>query len=194
MDATGPFGTTLEYSPDGRFLAVASNDGYLTLFDAHTNALVSAFPAHSAPIRSVTFTNGLLVTGSDDKRISMFDLRALAGGSNGSQRAGGGRQSQVGSLGGHTGWVTSVEARNERLLASASSDGTIKLFDLANPGSAFGTLRDHTGDVWSLAWAPADRGESVQVEGLAGANAGLGDGRLLSVGDDAVLRWWRSGG
>lgn len=90
MSATGTFGTSVEYvsaftcrgslqklirisqSPDGRFLAVASDTGHVSLFDASTGSLVSAFPAHSAPIRSTTFTSSLFVTASDDKRINVF--------------------------------------------------------------------------------------------------------------------------
>ncbi|ORY90703.1 WD40-repeat-containing domain protein [Leucosporidium creatinivorum] len=188
MDATGTFGSAVEYSKDGRLLAVASDTGYVTLFDAETGQLVSTFPAHSSPIRSVSFTSSLLITGSDDKRINVFDLRALTSASSN----GGSRKGQVASLGGHEGWVVSVEARNERLLASGSADGTIKLFDLASPGSALSTLRDHTGDVWSLAWAPESGPPAL--EGLGGASAGIGGGQLVSAGEDGKLRWWRGGG
>lgn len=136
-------------SKDGRLLAVASDTGYVTLFDAETGQLVSTFPgkssvaspptlhlarlltlalapvpsmhslapstAHSSPIRSLTFTSDLLITGSDDKRINVFDIRALTSGYGSN---GGSRKGQVASLGGHEGWVVCVEARNERLLAS----------------------------------------------------------------------------
>lgn len=75
--------------------------------------------AHSAPIRSMTFTSSLLITASDDKRVNVFDLRALTAASTGATGGGGAsRRGQVASLGGHEGWVVSVEARNERLLAS----------------------------------------------------------------------------
>lgn len=110
----------------------------MTLFDAESGALISSFPgtsscslsptltpfltclatptaAHSAPIRSISFTSNLLITGSDDKRINVFDLRALTSSAASSS---GGRRGQVASLGGHEGWVVSVAARNERLLAS----------------------------------------------------------------------------
>lgn len=90
--------------------------------------------------------------------------------------------------------MTCVEARNDRLLASGSSDGTIKLYDMASPGTALSTLRDHRGDVWDLAFAPPDAAHAIEVEGLGGANAGLGGGRLVSVGEDATVRWWRAGG
>lgn len=86
---------------------------------------------------------------------------------------------------------------NRRLLtryARSSSDGTIKLFDLSSPSTALSTLRDHTGDVWSLAWAPEQVGSAPAVEGLGGAAAGLGAGRFVSAGEDGRLRWWNGGG
>ncbi|GAA5924605.1 WD40 repeat domain-containing protein [Sporobolomyces koalae] len=191
LEASGSFGSAVRYSNGGNLLAVATETGYATLFDSETGSLVSTFPAHSAPIRSMTFTSTLLITASDDKRVNVFDLRALSAASTGAA-SGGGRRGQVASLGGHEGWVVSVEARNERLLASGSADGTIKLFDLAAPSSALSTLRDHSGDVWALAWAPESG--PAPVEGLGGASAGLGGGRLVSAGEDGALRWWRGGG
>ncbi|GEM09320.1 WD repeat protein 61 [Rhodotorula toruloides] len=170
LEATGKFGMAVEYSRGGNLLAVSSDTGYVTLFDAETGSLVSSFPAHSAPIRSMSFTSNLLITGSDDKRINVFDLRALTSHSGAS--GGGGRRGQVASMGGHEGWVVTVGARNDRLLASGSSDGTIKLFDLSSPSTALSTLRDHTGDVWSLAWAPEPVGLAPAVEGL-GATLGV---------------------
>ncbi|BGP00872.1 WD repeat protein 61 [Rhodotorula toruloides] len=192
LEATGKFGMAVEYSQGGNLLAVSSDTGYVTLFDAETGSLVSSFPAHSAPIRSLSFTSNLLITGSDDKRINVFDLRALT--SHSGAAGGGGRRGQVASMGGHEGWVVTVAARNERLLASGSSDGTIKLFDLSSPSTALSTLRDHTGDVWSLAWAPEQAGSAPAVEGLGGAAAGLGGGRFVSAGEDGRLRWWNGGG
>lgn len=172
--------------------------------------------AHSAPIRSLQFTSNLLITASDDKRINIFDLRAITGGGS----SGGGRKGEVASLGGHEGWVVSVSARNERLLASglvlffscslliskldtdrvqycltiiiSSSDGTIKLWDLSNPTTALSTLRDHTGDVWSMSWKP--NSSAPLIDGLGGASAGIGGGQLVSAGEDGSLRWWRGGG
>jgi WD40 repeat protein len=75
-------------SISGSLLAVASETGYVSLFDAETGSLISSFPgpfyfriavaplpvltpsldaAHSAPIRSLSFTSNLLVTGSSIK-------------------------------------------------------------------------------------------------------------------------------
>lgn len=120
---------------------MATETGHVLLYDATTMQLVSTFPgsfltfisfrfqlssltcafhhsAHSAPIRSLVFSSSLLITASDDKRINVFDLRALSVGL-GSGSAGG-RKGQVSSLGGHEGWVCSLGVRNDRLLASGS--------------------------------------------------------------------------
>ncbi|SCZ91935.1 BZ3500_MvSof-1268-A1-R1_Chr5-3g08230 [Microbotryum saponariae] len=216
MDAQGSFGSAIQYSQDGRYLAVGSETGYITLFDAQTGSLVATFPgqpsseslifsapvsrltrtfptAHASPIRCITFTSSLLISASDDHRLNIFDLRSLA--SPTATNATFSRRGQVASLGGHEGWVTCCAARNDRLLASGSSDGTIKLWDLANLAGgtgAVGTLRDHQADVWSLDWMPED--VSKATEGLGGAAAGMSGGQLVSGGEDAALRWWRGGG
>lgn len=81
--------------------------------------------------------------------------------------------------------------------SSSSSDGTIKLWDLSAPSLALVTLRDHTADVWAIAWAPeplTTTGNGNVIEGLGGAAAGLGGGRMCSAGEDGRLRWWRGGG
>ncbi|KAK4052127.1 Ski complex subunit Rec14 [Microbotryomycetes sp. JL201] len=192
MEATGNFASVVQYSQSGRLIAVAADTGYVTLFDSETGQLVSTFPAHSSPIRSLSFTSSLLVTGSDDKRINVFDMRAITSSSSASAGSVGNRRGQVASLGGHEGWVTCVQARNDRLLASGSADGTIKLFDLASPGAALNTLRDHTGDVWTLAWCPEQ--VSSTVEGVSGSAAALSGGHFVSGGEDGKLRWWRGGG
>ncbi|SCV72778.1 BQ2448_4315 [Microbotryum intermedium] len=193
MDAQGTFGSAIQYSQDGRYLAAGSETGYITLFDAQTGSLVATFPAHASPIRCITFTSSLLISASDDHRLNIFDLRSLA--SPTSTNATFSRRGQVASLGGHEGWVTCCSARNDRLLASGSSDGTIKLWDLANLADgtgAVGTLRDHQADVWSLDWMPEDA--SKAIEGLGGAGTGMSGGQLVSGGEDAALRWWRGGG
>lgn len=74
----------------------------------------------------MSFTSNLLITGSDDKRINVFDLRALT--SHSGATGGGGRRGQVASMGGHEGWVVTVAARNERLLASGCVRATLLSF------------------------------------------------------------------
>jgi predicted NACHT family NTPase len=76
----------------------------------------------------------------------------------------------TGTLSGHTDYVNSVAfSPDGRLLASGSSDKTIKLWDVAT-GSLVRTLSGHTWSVFSVAFSP--------------------DGRLLASGSYREIKLW----
>lgn len=86
---------------------------------------------------------------------------------------------------------------------------------MRNFSSPLATLRDHTGDVWSLKWQPERFRVSILYnliffsrfvrlilgnqstvsahEGTGGLNQ-IGTGRFASAGQDGLLRVWRGTG
>ncbi len=77
---------------------------------------------------------------------------------------------------GHTDWVRSVAFHPDperNLLASGSDDGTVRLWDLENPGGEPTILSGHTSSVYSVAFHP-DPGRNL----------------LASGSDDGTVRLW----
>jgi hypothetical protein len=69
------------YSPDGRLLAVGSQDGTVKVWDAATSAERSTRKAHTGAILALAFSpNGqMLAAGGADKRLVLWELAAAAG-------------------------------------------------------------------------------------------------------------------
>ncbi|WAR30071.1 WDR61-like protein [Mya arenaria] len=84
-------------SPDGKFIACGAIDGIVNVFDIATGKLIHTLEVygHAKPIRSLCFSpdSQLLVTGSDDNQIKIYDVL---------------HANLAGTLSGHASWVLSV--------------------------------------------------------------------------------------
>jgi len=154
----------VEFSPDGRLLALADNAsaGAVKVYDVTTGHLEHELPAHSIRVASITFSpnSQRLVSAGFDKTVKLWDLAT---------------GHEVLTLRGHTDLVSHVLFDPlGRRLASASEDGTVKIWDATpldeDPEPRIRTLRDHEGVVYSVAFSP--------------------DGLLVSGSVDKTLKVW----
>uniref|UniRef100_A0A914RTT3 Uncharacterized protein n=1 Tax=Parascaris equorum TaxID=6256 RepID=A0A914RTT3_PAREQ len=89
---------TTSQSPDGKSIAVANNEGVVTIVSAATLASRFFFEAHAVKVRAVCFSpdSSTLLTGSDDRTVKLHQINAL-------------KSQLVKSFCGHRSSVTSVQ-------------------------------------------------------------------------------------
>ncbi|KAH8920504.1 WD40 repeat-like protein [Atractiella rhizophila] len=191
----GDFGMSLSWNRDGSMFSMGSEAGQISILNAETCAVIDTFPAHTNAIRSLAFSpatvSNFLISGGDDGKINVFDIRTSH---SQSRKGGGGHIAQFGfgpaaakvSL-----WVTSMAIKSDgKLLCAGGSDGSLALFDLSNlnPSPLAVYPRQHSGDVWSMSWKPEEA--SGMLDGMAPG----GGGKWVSCGEDGVIKWFRASG
>ena len=129
----------IQYSPDGKFLAVVSGIG-IWLYDVNVHQEASLLTEHTSVITCLTFSpdGRTLASGSSDGIIILWDRSART------QK----------TLIGHTHWISSLAfSPDGKMIASDGCDGTIRFWDAIN-GEAKYTLKKESDDVTMLSFTP----------------------------------------
>jgi regulation of enolase protein 1 (concanavalin A-like superfamily) len=174
------------YSPDGKSVATAGEDGQVSIYGLPSRALLRSWQAHADVAAVVAFSpdGKTLVSGGYDKAVKFWNpatgelvrsldghtgwVLALAFSPDGQTLASGSYDRSIRlwnvadgherqALAGHTATVRSLAFSHAgKLLASASADRTVRLWD-ATSGQTLATLAGHEGGVRAVAFSPDDR-------------------------------------
>ncbi|KAK0537171.1 Ski complex subunit Rec14 [Tilletia horrida] len=178
---------------DGSRLAIGTRSGQVHVYDVSTERLshLSTMSSHAAPTRALAFTpasSSYLVAGSDDRLVTVHDVRLPSNAAGSGSASKSDNRSVVACLQGHGGWIRGVApargSTGDRLIASVSQDGSVRLWDisLSPKTSVFSTPPNLSSPFSSISWSPAMNGSHAladstpgsQQVGIIGSGAGTG--------------------
>jgi DDB1- and CUL4-associated factor 11 len=145
---------SLKWSPDNKEIIAGTGDASLYIYDVAAGRTVVRVRGHNDDVNAVAYADSedgnIILTGSDDHEVKVWDRRLL-----GSSRGGGSTQS-VGVFIGHTEGIAHLDSKlDNRYFISNSKDQSIKLWDLrkARTAKEASTVRRETyRNVPSFSW------------------------------------------
>nr|CRZ24701.1 Bm10228 [Brugia malayi] len=157
--------SSLSYSPDNKMIAVANNEGIVTILNAPKLEIRFFFEAHAIKVRATCFSpsSDSLLTGSDDKIVKLYTIRID-------------KAQLVKSFCGHRSCITAVKynSRDPQMFASSSNDGSVILWSTTQDSALHVFQGAHEGVVKSL---------SFSIDGT----------HIASVGEDRAICLHRLG-
>ncbi len=131
---------SVAFSPDGQYIASASEDETIKLWDTKGRK-VRQFKEHNQWVRSVSFSpdGQYIVSAGEDQNIKLWNIYL---------------GKCIDTFEGHTSWVQSVRFHPEgNIIVSGGADHTIKLWDIREK-QCIKTLRGYTNWIYSIAFSP----------------------------------------
>ncbi|KAL3157892.1 hypothetical protein ABBQ32_012303 [Trebouxia sp. C0010 RCD-2024] len=141
---------SLRWSPDGKEIIAGTGDSSLYIYDVESQRTSMRIQAHKDDVNAVCFAEdspNIIVTGSDDHLIKVWDRRTL-----------GRNPKPAGLFVGHTDGMTHLDPKGDgRYLISNCKDHTVKLWDLRSmmaPGAYNPTAAKEAGCefAWDYRW------------------------------------------
>ena len=132
----------LAWSPDGKFIASASDDTFVQVFEAATGARRLIYRGHTEEVAAVAWSpdGHLIASAGQDETVQVWN--AASGGA------------PVFTYKGHTDRVNSVVwSSNGHLLTSGSDDKSVQVWQSGN-GEGIFTFLGHTAGVLCVGWQP----------------------------------------
>lgn len=133
--------TAVTFSPTGKILASASEDGSIQLWNTQTNTAIGTFNQHSKGVNSIAFSPDarFILSGSDDAIVRLWETET---------------GKLIRSFTGHTAFTNTIAyAPNGRWIASGSLDSTVRLWDVKT-GKTIHVFKGHSDNVYALAFSP----------------------------------------
>ena len=187
----------LAWSPDGRYVAAASVQGPVTIFEGHRRAVIHAFEGHEFGTMSISWRpdSKVLASAGQDGKIRLWDMTS---------------GEATHSLDGGAAWVEHLawSSGNEPLLASAAGR-KLKLWNAV--GELICEYPDHQSTVAGIQWKP----DAMQLASIAYGGVSLWepeqsdavrqlewkgsslliewspDGKYIATGDqDSTVHYW----
>lgn len=133
----------VDWSPDGRLIASASDDRFVQIFDAQSGQRKLIYSGHTEEVAAVAWSpNGrLIASGSQDTTAQVWNAANCT---------------KVFTYKGHRDRVNGVSwSSDSAMLASVSEDRTVQVWQAGNGALAF-DFRGHTAGVLCIGWQPDD--------------------------------------
>ena len=150
----GPYVCALAFDETGNSLAVTDSRGHIFLSDVEKGRVVNQAIAHNSRVGSLHWQENLLVTGSRDKNVRLFDVRDRL------------CRPQF-TFSGHFQEICGLKISPDGTqIASGGNDNQLLLWDVRKM-SLITSLGEHEAAVKALAWSPSRRSLLVSGAGTA---------------------------